>query len=190
MKKNTNQKYNKKTKTNKYRNKYRNKQKKTKINNSIKKLRGGGNLHYIISCHGSSQDITEMSTIIPNLKIFTYAKDYGYILDINCAYNLQTYLTHYRDENNNLPTCIENRKPRIDNSILNLRLYVENTDTWNSGIVDITTVNNPIIIQTWNSYDSNYNKGYTLNNALLDIYRDANKYYGLNTIKVHLLTCL
>ena len=180
---------NKKSKT---RNKKTKKNKKLlKINKLVSKLNGGGNLHYIISCHASSENIKTFTDIYNKMLIYSYTEDYGFGLNIKCAYDLQTYLTNYRDEQENFPKCFQKKSPWIDSSIIDLHLYVTEYDTWNSGILDVTSIGNPRIVQQWTYEDSNYYKGYNLNTALNDIYIDASKKYsGLNTIKVHLLTCL
>jgi hypothetical protein len=124
----------------------------------------------------------------PNRRLYTYV-EYGQQLDIGCGYDLQYYLSHYRD-GRSWPRCQENQ-PYIDNSILNVRVGVDGDDEWNSGIVDATDLGEPRVVEEWTYPNSSYEMGYTLQDALDTIDEDFRNNYprGWN-YNVHVLTCL
>jgi hypothetical protein len=76
--------------------------------------------------------------------------------------------------------------------MLNARVFVKRGDSWNSGIVDVTELGKPRVVQTWTYKGSSYNHGYTLNDALATIISDFKSMYdqSRDTLKVHILTCL
>jgi hypothetical protein len=146
--------------------------------------------HYLISSHASSYDVTDYTTKINRLKLYTYVKEFGDELPIKCGYDLQTYLTSHRYKKIK-PKCTPKIPPHINDSIFNVRVYVKKTDTWKSGILDISNSKSPRVVENWTAKDSNYDAGFTLNDALRSINKDVKKKYGYNkNVKVHVLTCM
>lgn len=151
--------------------------------------KGGVSVHYIISSHGSTSGVNiETDNKHPNRKLFSYV-EYGEQLDIECGFALQHWLSKFRDDDHK-PRC-QYISPYITSTILNAKLYVEKDDEWNSGIVDVTTLNEPEIVQTWNHIEDGFDKGFTLQKALDTIHDHFIHTYNPNwTYSVHILTCL
>lgn len=165
---------------------------KKRKNKSLKRKifqKGGSQIHYIISSHGSTYGVNrETDNKHPNRKLFTYV-DYGQQLDINCGYNLQHWLSNYRDPNA-VPSCQE-YPPYITQRILNARVYVEKFDSWRSGIVDSTYLGSPRVVENWTYTGSKYDRGFTLQDALDTIDNDFKANYNPRwDYNVHILTCL
>jgi hypothetical protein len=160
--------------------------------NKTLKLKGGGNLHYLISSHGTTKGVTSYTTphtTNPNVSIYTYT-EYDTPLSVSCAYDLQTWLASHRDKPDSIPKCSK-ETPYIDEQIKNANLYVTRSDSWISGILDITKIGEPRTVETWTHTDKSYERGYTLNEAIDTILADYSaNYRGTNTIKIHVLTCL
>ena len=164
---------------------------KKRKNNKTKKIKikgGGRNVNYIISSHGSTEGVRGKTSVYRNMSLYTYV-DYGSILPIECGFALQTYLTRHRGSGAP-PAC--SKPPYISPTMLNARIYVEHGDPWKSGIIDVTELGKPRVVQTWTPKDSSYNHGYTLNDALATIISDFKSMYdqSRDTLKVHILTCL
>ena len=171
--------------------------------NMIFKLKqtGGANFHYLISSHGDTHRVRRDTNILrssirgynTDLKIHTYVENYGDELEEECGYELQTYLTHRRD-NPRKPRCTPYL--HINTQILNANLYVKASDPWISGILHVTNIGDPEIVETWNYRDHAINNGYTLDDALASILNHFETVVlkrndaSTNTIHVHVLTCM
>ena len=182
----------------------KNKTKKNKVSKKInfnkkknkgKKMIGGKNLHYIISSHGDIGGVTDYTIEYPGMTLYTYVEEYGRALSDDCAFNLQTYLTRYRDNLYNKPKCLLDEQglkaPHMNSSVLNARVFVTPHDRWHAGIVDVSEISNPRVVQKWTYQGSPYEAGYTLNDAINTIMRDAEETYmlGRDRVKIHVLTC-
>jgi hypothetical protein len=84
--------------------------------------------------------------------------DYGEPLPVECGYDLQYFLTHFRGNQEHYPKCIP-CKPFIEETMLNAFLYVLPDDKWKSGIVDATRIGEPRVIASWDSTNKSPNKG-------------------------------
>jgi hypothetical protein len=176
------------------------KQGKTKKMKKVNIQKGGTTLHYIISSHGSTEGVRDYTREYPGMILYSYVENWGDILPIICGYDLQTFLTSHRltgDKKYNhaaVPTCTPQKPPHINSSIFNAKLYVMSSDTWISGILDVTDTSEggKRVIETWTAESSSIEEGYTLNDALATIYTDVRNNYGSDphNIKVHILTCL
>ena len=162
-------------------------------NKTLKKGRniqkGGANVHYVISSHGSIDGVdTETDNNHPNRNLYTYV-EYGEQLDIGCGFALQTWLSRHRRTPR--PNC-QQYDPYITKTMLNARVYVERYDTWNSGIVDVTDLTRrPTVVESWTYPASAYERGYTLQDALNTIDTHFRRNYNRNwEYNVHILTCL
>ena len=142
-------------------------------------------LHYVISAHGSTEGVTEMSDSYDNFTLVSYVKDYGDVLDLKCGFDLQTYISHYRDQDSE-PNCYEYK--HRNSRILNVNFYATNNDEFYSGIVDSTQIGEPRTLDSWDS-SSNVDLNYALN----IIYQDIQDNYSedeYDNVTIHILTCM
>lgn len=167
----------------------RRKSQKTRRN---KQQKGGATKHYLISAHGSSEGIRDITPQYYKLQLYTYVGNFGDELSDECGARLQTYLTHTRDDPNTKPKCLQ-IIPHMNSAILNVKLYVESraNQTFIPGILDVSTVGQPKEVERFTTENQSWDSNYQLSDAIHTIMAHAKTTYGQgHTIKIHVLSCM
>ena len=170
----------------------RSRRRKTQKTRRNKQQKGGATKHYLISAHGSSEGIRDITPQYYKLQLYTYVKKFGDELSDECGAQLQTYLTHTRDDLNTQPSCLK-KAPHIDSAILNVKLYVESraNQTFIPGILDVSTVREPKEVERFTTENQSWYSNYRLSDAIHTIMAHAETSYGPgHTIKIHVLSCM
>ena len=165
-------------------------------------------LSYLISAHGVIEEDSGKinDKFFGKIRVITYVDDHT-PLEMSCGYALQTYLVGYRNKQDAFPIC----DPPIkiigrSSDMPNVHLYTTRNDSFNSGILDITSYSSELLTAQPDTKPSrrvirDFNNPpisdrFTLNDALEIILNDSIEF--INTlshkpdylIEVHLLTCL
>ena len=132
--------------------------------------------------------LLDFTDIDPRRTLLHYA-GYGNIMMITCMVNLETWLANYRTANT-IPKCSGN--VYVATRVVNLRLWRKEGDPFKAGIIDVSTLNKPRVIEAWKHNDGvhAYKDNYRLSDALAVIKRDVETNYPPDwTYKVHILAC-
>ena len=178
----------------------RSRRRKTQKTRRNKQQKGGATKHYLISAHGSSEGIRDMTPKTPvlyethgyDILLYTYVTNFGDELSDLCGAKLQTYLTHTRDDPNTKPKCLK-IIPHMNSAILNVKLYVESSanQTFIPGILDVSTVGDPKEVERFTTAKQSWYSNYRLSNAIETIRSHAETTYGKgHNIKIHVLSCM
>ena len=168
------------------------KSKKKQKTRRTKQQKGGATKHYLISAHGSSEGIRDITLQYYKLQLYTYVGNFGDELSDECGARLQTYLTHTRDDPNTKPKCLQ-IIPHMNSAILNVKLYVESraNQTFIPGILDVSTVGQPKEVERFTTENQSWYSNYRLSDAIDTIMTHAKTTYGQgHTIKIHVLSCM
>ena len=148
--------------------------------------------HYLISAHGSSEGIHDITPEYYKLRLYTYVEKFGDTLSDECGARLQTYLTHTRDKKDTQPSCLQ-IIPHNDSAILNVKLYVESraNQTFIPGILDVSKIGEPNEVERFNTANQSWDSNYRLSYAIHTIMAHSRNTHGSGkTVKIHVLSCM